>query len=104
MIYDWSVLWRPPYGEVVAQAVLTTLELSLISWAFALVIGVASGLARGSPHVAVRLLAAGHVEIFRNVPLLVQLFFIYYVFPRFLPDALRRPMFSLGWESVSAVI
>jgi len=104
MTYDWSVLWRPPFGELVADAVLTTLELSLISWAFALVIGVGSGIARGSPHLGVRLLATAHVEIFRNVPLLVQLFFIYYVFPRFLPDALLRPLFSLGWESVSAVI
>src|SRR5262249_34489531 len=104
MTYDWSVLWRAPYGELVAGAVLTTLELSLISWAFALVIRTAGGVARGSPNRAVRLLATAHVEIFRNVPLLVQLFFVYYVFPRFLPDALRRPLFSLGWESVSAVI
>jgi glutamate/aspartate transport system permease protein len=104
MTYDWSVLWRPPYGELVATAVLTTLELSLISWVFALVIGTASGVARGSPNGAVRLLATAHVEVFRNIPLLVQLFFVYYVFPRFLPEALRRPLFSLGWESVSAVI
>ncbi|HKF73173.1 MAG TPA: amino acid ABC transporter permease [Stellaceae bacterium] len=104
MTYDWSVLWRAPYGELVAGAVLTTLELALISWAFALLIGMGSGIARGSPHRAVRLVATAHVEIFRNVPLLVQLFFIYYVFPRFLPEAVRRPLFSLGWETVSAVI
>ena len=72
MTYDWSVLWRPPYGELVAGAVLTTLELALISWVFAVVVGVVGGIARGSPHAAVRLLATAHVEIFRNVPLLAR--------------------------------
>ncbi|HXW27361.1 MAG TPA: amino acid ABC transporter permease, partial [Xanthobacteraceae bacterium] len=104
MSLDWSLLFRPPYGERVADAVLTTLELSLLAWAFALVIGTAAGLAREAPARAVRLAAAGFVEIFRNVPLLVQLFFIYFVLPRALPPPVRQALFGLGWEFVSAVL
>jgi glutamate/aspartate transport system permease protein len=104
MSLDWSILWRAPYGERVAEAVLTTLQLSLASWAFALIIGVAIGIMREAPVRAVRLAATGFVEVFRNVPLLVQLFFIYFVLPRLLPLPLRQVLFQFGWEFVSAVL
>jgi len=101
---DWLLLFRPPYGERVIDAVLTTVELSLLSWVFALVIGVVAGLLREAPVRAARLAATGFVEIFRNVPLLVQLFFIYFVLPRVLPLPLRQILFAFGWEFVSAVL
>jgi glutamate/aspartate transport system permease protein len=101
---DWSVLWRQPYGGWVAGAVVVTVELSLASWACALVIGTATGLVRESPNHLVRWLATLYVEVFRNVPLLVQLFFMYYVLPRLLPMALRRELFRLGWEMVAATL
>jgi glutamate/aspartate transport system permease protein len=104
MSLDWSILWREPYGERVAEAVLTTLQLSLVSWVFALIIGVAVGIMREAPARAVRLAATGFVEVFRNVPLLVQLFFIYFVLPRLLPLPLRQVLFQFGWEFVSAVL
>ena len=104
MSLDWSIMFRAPYGERVADAVLTTLQLSLVSWIFALIIGVAVGLMREAPVRAVRLVATGFVEIFRNVPLLVQLFLIYFVLPRALPLPLRQALFQLGWEFVAAVL
>ena len=101
---DWLLLFRAPYGERVLDAVLTTLELSLLSWVFALVIGVVAGLLREAPLRAARLGATAFVEIFRNVPLLVQLFFIYFVLPRALPLPLRQTLFAFGWEFISAVL
>lgn len=101
---DWSVLWSEPYGELAARGVLVTLELSLVSWVFALVLGTLAGIGRGAPHAPVRLLATAYVEIFRNIPLLVQLFFVYYVLPRLLPMELRRELFQLGWEMGSAIV
>lgn len=101
---DWSILWRAPYGDQVVGAILTTLQISLVSWIAALAIGIAVGLTRGSPHIVPRGAATAFVEIFRNIPLLVQLFFIYYVLPRLLPMELRRGLFALGWESLSAIL
>jgi glutamate/aspartate transport system permease protein len=101
---DWLLLFRAPYGERVLDAVLTTLELSLLSWVFALAIGVVAGLLREAPVRAARLAATAFVEIFRNVPLLVQLFFIYFVLPRALPLPLRQILFAFGWEFISAVL
>jgi glutamate/aspartate transport system permease protein len=102
--FDWSVLWSAPYGELAARGVLVTLELSLVSWVFALVLGTLAGIARSAPHAPVRLLATTYVEIFRNIPLLVQLFFVYYVLPRLLPMDLRHELFQLGWEMGSAIV
>jgi len=69
-----------------------------------LALGVVVGLSRGSPNPGLRGLATIYVEIFRNIPLLVQLFFIYYVLPRLLPEAPRRALFALGWETASAIL
>ena len=102
--FDWSVLWREPFGSMVVGAILTTIRLALIAWFFALIIGVSVGIARGSPSCWVRLLATAHVEIFRNIPLIVQLFFAYYVLPRLLSMELRRELFHLGWEMGSAIL
>jgi glutamate/aspartate transport system permease protein len=101
---DWSILWRAPFGDMIVSAVLTTIELSLVSWVFALVLGVVTGIAREAPLRAARLVATAYVEVFRNIPLLVQLFFVYYVLPRLLPEPARHTLFQLGWEPVSAVI
>jgi glutamate/aspartate transport system permease protein len=101
---DWFLLFRAPYGGRVIDAVLTTLELSLLSWVFALIVGTVTGIMREAPVRAVRLAATGFVEVFRNVPLLVQLFLIYFVLPRVLPLPLRQVLFQFGWEFVSAVL
>jgi len=101
---DWSILWRPPYGEQVADAILLTFQIAALSWVLAMLLGTLVGLARESPLAPVRALAGAHVELFRNIPVLVQLFFIYYVLPRLLPPALRRELFDLGWEMVAAVL
>src|SRR5262249_6533608 len=101
---DWLLLFRAPYGERVVDAVLTTLELSLSAWVFALMIGLIAGLMREAPARPPRLVATGFVEIFRNIPLLVQLFFIYFVLPRILPLSMRQVLFHFGWEFVSAVL
>jgi glutamate/aspartate transport system permease protein len=101
---DWGVLWRPPFGDQIGDAILLTIKISFVSWIFAMLIGVAVGIAREAPVRLVRLAASAHVELFRNIPVLVQLFFIYYVLPRVLPVEVRRVLFDLGWEVVAAVL
>ncbi|HEX4177108.1 MAG TPA: amino acid ABC transporter permease [Rhizomicrobium sp.] len=101
---DWSVLWQPPYGEQIVGALLMTLQIAAISWVLAMAIGILVGLTREAPLAAARYVAGAHVELFRNIPVLVQLFFIYYVLPRLLPPDLRRALFHMGWESISAVL
>lgn len=101
---DWSVLWRPPFGEQIIGALWLTVEIAFVSWILAMILGIFVGFAREAPLAAVRLFASGYVEIFRNIPVLVQLFFIYFVVPRVLPPGARHILFDLGWEVLAAIL
>jgi glutamate/aspartate transport system permease protein len=101
---DWSILFRPPYSDELTAAIRLTVEIAVYGWIFAMLIGVLVGLARDAPSGLARALATAHVELFRNIPVLVQLFFCYFVLPLLLPLSLRRALFRLGWEEISAII
>lgn len=101
---DWSILWNEPYRTWILHGIFLTVVISLISWCFALIIGTIIGLMRESPVRGVRLFSTAFVEVHRNIPLLVQLFFGYFALPMLLPLPLRRFLYDLGWEIGSAIL
>jgi glutamate/aspartate transport system permease protein len=101
---QWSVLWDQPYRDWILEGLYLTVEISLIAWLFGLAIGVFVGMLSESPRKPLVALSAVYVEIFRNIPLLVQLFFAYFVLPLLLPLHLRRYLYEIGWEWGSAVL
>jgi putative glutamine transport system permease protein len=56
--------------------------LSLLSILISLVLGTLVGILRVSPLAPLRVLGAGYVEFFRNIPLLICFAFIYYGLPK----------------------
>ena len=62
-----------------------TLSLALGAWTIALVVGTLIGVARTLPKGILPRLGRVYVETFRNIPLLVQMFFWYFVLPELLP-------------------
>jgi len=83
--FQWSVLWEQPYGAWMLQGIWTTIKLGIICWGLALSIGTVVGTLRISHNKVVRAIATAYTEVFRNIPLIVQLFFWYYAGPRILP-------------------
>lgn len=65
-----------------------TMALALCAYIFALVLGSCIGVMRTVESKPARFLATTYVEIFRNVPLLVQMFLWYFVLPELLPKHL----------------
>jgi len=65
-----------------------TIALSLSAWLMALVLGAVVGVLRTVPNKWLSGVATGYVELFRNIPLLVQLFLWYFVLPELLPTSL----------------
>jgi polar amino acid transport system permease protein len=61
----------------------TTIELTVVSMAFALIIGLVVALGKLSRVAPLRWLAYWYVEIIRGTPLLVQLFLIYFGLPQY---------------------
>lgn len=85
--WNWSILLQDPYWDWLWSGVQWTLMISLASWVLALAIGIVVGIARSLPSRGARLAAGLYIDIFRNVPPLVQLFLWFYVMPEILPEA-----------------
>lgn len=73
---------------------LNTLHVSVLSILTATVLGIVVGVMRISRHPGLRFLGAAHVEVYRNVPLLVLLLAIYLTITELLPGV--RDAWSLG--------
>ncbi|WP_085315524.1 amino acid ABC transporter permease [Derxia lacustris] len=76
------------YGGWLVGGLETTLVLSLAAWTLALLLGTAAGVLRTLPQPWARRIGTAYVELFRNVPLLVQLFIWYFVLPELLPESM----------------
>jgi putative glutamine transport system permease protein len=79
--FRWSVLWESPYGGWLLQGLKNTIVVSLIAWVIALALGLVLGMLRTAPWPWPRAAAGLWVEFFRNTPLLVQLFFLFFGAP-----------------------
>jgi glutamate/aspartate transport system permease protein len=94
--WRWEVFLQPvpagggTYADWILAGLRTTALLSLSSWLIALAVGTAMGVLRTVPSRLLRALAAAYVELFRNVPLLVQLFIWYFVAPELVPEGAGR--------------
>jgi glutamate/aspartate transport system permease protein len=66
---------------------LWTLLVSIFAWIIAFTLGSVLGVLRTTPLRIPRAIATAYVELFRNVPLLVQMFLWYFVMPEVIPKA-----------------
>jgi polar amino acid transport system permease protein len=94
--------------EALLHGLIRTLEVSAIAIAGAFLIGVLLGAARAYRIPVVSQVAGVYVEVIRNTPILVQIFFLYYALPQAfslpgpLPDwqGWRLDVFTVAWLSV----
>ena len=112
--WNWSIFSSPvPTGETtylgwMLSGLQTTVTLSLCAWVMALALGSLMGVLRTVPNKWLSGLASAYVEVFRNIPLLVQLFIWYFVLPELLPfglgDAFKQQLNPLTQQFVSAMV
>lgn len=80
------VIWPDPYQRILLylpDGILITFEITILSICFAVPLGLFTGLGRISRNRFINLFASTYVEVIRGIPLLVQLFYIYYALSRF---------------------
>ncbi|SEG22595.1 amino acid ABC transporter permease [Vibrio hangzhouensis] len=82
------------YGRTFYVGLLNTALVSILGIVLATVLGFVIGIARLSSNWLVSRFAAVYIEIFRNIPLLLQIFFWYFAVLQALPSA--RQSMSLG--------
>ena len=102
--FNWSILWSGQSGAWLLQGVITTLQLSLLAWCLAVVLGIVAGAFRTIPFAPLRWIASSYVEFFRNVPLLVWMFFWYFAVPPLLPQVLQDWLLEHGAEFWAGVV
>ncbi len=75
-------LIRPrPYADIlrfIPDGVARTLQVTVLSIVFALLVGLITGMGRISRITVINRIATIYVEVIRGIPLLVQIFYIYY--------------------------
>jgi len=91
------------YAKAYLVGLLNTILVSILGIIFCTILGVIVGVARLSPNYLIRNTAAWYVEFFRNVPLLLQIFFWYYAALRALPlPEEAEPLFGVTYLTVKA--
>ena len=75
------------------EGLLVTIQASLAAFAVALVLGLLMALARRSDNAWISAPVGAVVEFVRSTPLLVQLFFLFYVLPQY---GVQLPAFIIG--------
>lgn len=69
--------------EFVPDGILVTFEVTILAISLSLMVGLLTGLGRISKNKTINLIASTYVEVIRGIPLLVQLFYIYYALGTF---------------------
>jgi len=81
MNYDWSVLWT--HRDEFISGVGVTIMLAVVTMVVAVPLGILLMAMRRSPYRILSIPATIFVELFRNVPLIMLVFWAYYAIPRF---------------------
>lgn len=90
--WDWGVLFREPYFGWLVSGLGWTLAIGLLAWMIAFTVGSVIGICRTLPNRGLRFIGTAYVELFRNVPLLLQMFLWFFVLPELLPREAGRWM------------
>jgi glutamate/aspartate transport system permease protein len=96
--WNWKIFWelspdgQGTYFATMISGLCWTLATALLAWVIAFSLGSVIGVIRTTDSKWGVRLGNAYVEIFRNVPLLVQLFLWYFVLPEALPETLGDAM------------
>ena len=111
--WNWGIFWElspdasGTYLKTLLAGLNWTLATALTAWVVALLLGAVVGTLRTTPLKWAVRLGNAYVELFRNVPLLVQMFLWFFVVPELLPKAagtwLKQLPNASFWTAVVAL-
>ncbi|MGY5805235.1 amino acid ABC transporter permease [Rhizobium hainanense] len=81
MRYHFDFGWLAEYYPTLVKGVLVTVELTLIGAVLGIILGIACAWARALGPSWLKPFVAIYVELIRNTPFLIQLFFIFFGLP-----------------------
>lgn len=99
--WNWSVFLQPtPFGETTYLGWLwlgfqMTILISITSGIVAFFVGSFFGVLRTLPNRVLTTIGTIYVEVFRNIPLIIHLFFWVFAVPALVPAAMRDWLYAL---------
>jgi polar amino acid transport system permease protein len=102
--FDITVLTRDDAPQMLLHGVVLMMELTVVAWILAMVLGTLLALVRMSRSRVAQTAVAGWVEYHQNVPMLVQLFLWYFGISTLLPSDLQIWLNQHGGEFVFAAV
>lgn len=110
MSFNWTLFFEStPYGDGIYlnwlfDGIIITVSLAVTAWIIAFLLGSIVGICRTLENKFLNGFAAGYIQLFRNIPLLVQMFLWYMLFPEILSGSLKIWFISGISPNVSAFI
>jgi glutamate/aspartate transport system permease protein len=92
--WNWGIFFEEvatggaKYYEWLLSGLGWTVAISLCAWAIALILGVLVGVVRTTPIKWLSQFGDAYVELFRNIPIIVQMFLWFFVLPEVLPQGI----------------
>ena len=91
--WNWGIFLEPSpegtgtYAGMLLSGLTWTVVTALCAWVIAFFLGSVIGVMRTLPSKTANAVGTAYVELFRNIPLLVQMFLWYFVLPEVLPES-----------------
>jgi polar amino acid transport system permease protein len=101
---DFSFLLRGDYPGMLSKGLVTMLELTVLAWVLATMLGILLALVRMTSSKIAQTAVAAWVEYHQNVPMLVQIFLWYFGIATLLPMGLQQWVNRNGGEFIFATI
>lgn len=106
-LWDWDYFWET-FPQIVGGGLWLTVQVTVLASIVAYVLGLALALLRRSPFRIVSGVTWAFIELIRSTPLLVQVFFFFYVLPdvglRFDPVTTGVVAFGLHYATYAAEV
>jgi polar amino acid transport system permease protein len=103
-VFDFSLLLRGQYHEMLVAGLILSLQLAAATLVFALPLALIVALLRLAPAAPLRWIGFAYVELIRNIPLLAHMLFWYFAAPELLPEGIKAWLYRGNIEAVSAVV
>jgi polar amino acid transport system permease protein len=107
---NFTIFYDPFDGARFLNGFFVTVELSIVTIIASLLVGILGAWGQGSRFKPVRQLVAAYVQLFRNTPPLVQIYFFYFGLSALLPAGhnafgIRQPLIGgFAWACVSLTL
>ncbi|OTQ59360.1 amino acid ABC transporter permease [Gilliamella sp. A7] len=96
MTFNWTLFFQStPYDDGIYfnwlfNSAMVTISLAATAWIIAFILGSIVGIMRTVDSKILNRLAIGYIELFRNIPLFIQIFIWYTIMPLFLTGSFKK--------------